>query len=491
MPWETIPSKMPAPRKLMKKTPIIHWFRQDLRISDNPSLFKASLKGSVLPVFILDDDNPGKWSMGAASRWWLHHSLESLNRSLQGRLTFLRGDPLEILPALAASTGAKEVCWNRCYEPWRITRDTRLKHKLREQGITAESFNGSMLWEPWEVHKSDGTPYKVFTPFYRKGCLGAVPPRMPLPLPVKLDCPGPPEESLPLEALELLPRIRWDRQLEPHWTIGENGALERLAIFLKDGLPGYSEGRDFPARPNVSRLSPSLHFGEISPNQAWYGAIAAGTGIDLDHFQRELAWREFSYGLLYYNPGLPEINLQKSFDRFPWRSNPELLDRWQRGMTGYPIVDAGMRELRETGYMHNRIRMVAGSFLVKNMLLHWHEGESWFRDCLVDADLAINSASWQWIAGCGADAAPYFRIFNPVSQGEKFDSSGSYTRRYVPELARLPDRYLFSPWEAPRSVLDAAGVSTKKTYSEPVVDLRVSRQQALDAYSATKNQPGQ
>ncbi|KUL30147.1 deoxyribodipyrimidine photolyase [Chlorobium limicola] len=475
----------------MKKTPIIHWFRQDLRISDNPSLFKASLKGSVLPVFILDDDNPGKWSMGAASRWWLHHSLESLNRSLQGRLTFLRGDPLEILPALAASTGAKEVCWNRCYEPWRITRDTRLKHKLREQGITAESFNGSMLWEPWEVHKSDGTPYKVFTPFYRKGCLGAVPPRMPLPLPVKMDCPGPPEESLPLEALELLPRIRWDRQLEPHWTIGENGALERLAIFLKDGLPGYSEGRDFPARPNVSRLSPSLHFGEISPNQAWYGAIAAGTGIDLDHFQRELAWREFSYGLLYYNPGLPEINLQKSFDRFPWRSNPELLDRWQRGMTGYPIVDAGMRELRETGYMHNRIRMVAGSFLVKNMLLHWHEGESWFRDCLADADLAINSASWQWIAGCGADAAPYFRIFNPVAQGEKFDSSGSYTRRYVPELARLPDRYLFSPWEAPRSVLDAAGVSTERTYPEPVVDLRVSRQQALDAYSATKNQPGQ
>lgn len=465
----------------------IHWFRQDLRLEDNPSLYYAALKGSVLPVYILDDRNAGDFRMGGANRWWLHHSLESLNRSLQGRLTLLMGDPLEILPALAALTGATKVYWNRCYEPWRISRDTRLKHKLREQGITAESYNGSMLWEPWEVHKSDGTPYKVFTPFYRKGCLSAASPRMPLPLPVKLDCPSPPEESLPLEALGLLPRIRWDRQLEPHWTIGENGALERLAIFLKHGLPGYREGRDFPARPNVSRLSPSLHFGEISPNQAWHGAIAAGSGIDLDHFQSELAWREFSYSLLYHNPELPRTNLNGSFDRFPWEENPAALMRWQQGLTGYPIVDAGMRELWQTGYMHNRIRMVAGSFLVKNLLLHWHEGESWFRDCLADADLAINSASWQWIAGCGADAAPYFRIFNPVTQGQKFDADGSYTRRYLPELARLPDRYLFSPWEAPVSVLADAGIATGKTYPEPIVDLKSSRRQALEAYALTRN----
>ncbi|MBM3162390.1 MAG: deoxyribodipyrimidine photo-lyase [Chlorobi bacterium] len=464
----------------------IHWFRQDLRLTDNPSLYHAALRGRVLPVYILDERNAGEYRMGGANRWWLHHSLESLIRSLHGRLALFRGDALEILPALVRSSGAAAVHWNRCYEPWRIKRDTLLKEKLREMGIAAESFNGSLLWEPRQVRKADGTPYRVYTPYFRNGCLAAEPPRIPIPKPEKLDTASPPPESLPLEALGLLPRIRWNRQLEPHWTIGENGAAGRLTTFLLHGLDGYREGRDFPSRPNVSRLSPSLHFGELSPNQVWYGAKAAGSGRDLDHFLGELGWREFSYSLLHDNPGLPKMNLQHSFDRFPWTENPEALRRWQQGMTGYPIVDAGMRELWQTGYMHNRVRMIAGSFLVKNLLLHWREGEAWFSDCLADADLAINSASWQWIAGCGADAAPYFRIFNPVLQGRKFDPDGIYTRRFVPELSGLPDRYLFSPWEAPAGLQRSSGITPGPVYPAPLTGLEASRRRALDAYNSIR-----
>jgi deoxyribodipyrimidine photo-lyase len=467
----------------MNEPIIIHWFRQDLRLADNPSLYHACRKGRVLPVYILDDSNAGASRMGGASRWWLHHSLERLNRSLHGRLALFRGDPLDIIPDLARSSEARAVHWNRCYEPWRISRDTRLKEQLRKQGIDAESFNGSLLWEPWEVRKADGSPYRVFTPYFRNGCLGAAPPRHPMPAPEPLDCAGLPAHAVNLDALELLPRIRWDLQLEPHWSIGEQGAAARLHTFLEEGLHRYAEGRDFPARPNVSRLSPSLHFGELSPNQAWHAISAADNGEDAGKFLAELAWREFSYSLLYDNPDLPENNLNASFDRFPWIRDEAALSRWQQGMTGYPIVDAGMRELWQTGYMHNRIRMVAGSFLVKNLLLHWHDGEAWFWDTLADADLAINSASWQWIAGCGADAAPYFRIFNPVMQGRKFDPQGIYTRRFVPELSRLPDRYLFSPWEAPADVLRNAGIRPGETYPEPLADLAASRRRALDAWA--------
>jgi len=466
---------------------VIHWFRQDLRLADNPALYHACLKGVVLPLFIFDDRNAGHEKTGAASDWWLHHSLEELNRSLHGRLALFKGDPLSIIPELVRSSGAAAVHWNRCYEPWRIRRDSMLKELLRKQGVAVDSFNGSLLREPWEVRKADGTPYRVFTPYFRKGCLAAPPPRYPLPIPEGLVCAALPEESLPLEALGLLPSIRWDQKLEPHWTIGEHGARARLDTFLKQGLPGYREGRDFPARPNVSRLSPSLHFGELSPNQVWYAAKEHASGQDLDHFLAELAWREFSYSLLFDHPDLPTQNLNRSFDRFPWIRDEQALRRWQRGLTGYPLVDAGMRELWQTGYMHNRVRMVAGSFLVKNLLLHWHEGEAWFRDCLADADLAINSASWQWIAGCGADAAPYFRIFNPVTQAQKFDPEGVYLRRWLPELAALPDRHLSAPWEAPESVLRESGITMGKTYPLPLVDLRKSRQRALDAYRSIRN----
>ena len=472
----------------------IHWFRQDLRLADNPALAAAAGAGSVLPVFILDDENAGSDRMGAASRWWLHHSLLALNASLGGRLRVFRGDPLEILPAVAAASGAKQVVWNRCYESWRIARDTAVKAALGDAKITAQSFNGSLLWEPWTIRKKDDTPYKVFTPFYRRGCLAAPSPRLPLPVPAGLKLTPLDETALPyvtdIEGLDLLPTQDWADQVAAHWTPGEDAANARLQVFLQEGLSGYKEGRNFPARPNTSRLSPHLHWGELSVNQAWYsvrdimdgGALAA----DADTFLSELGWREFSHSLLFTCPELPRRNLQPKFDRFPWDDNPAHLRCWQRGQTGYPIVDAAMRELWQTGYMHNRLRMVVGSFLVKNLRLHWHHGEAWFWDCLVDADLASNSAGWQWIAGCGADAAPYFRVFNPVTQGQKFDPDGSFTRRFVPELAKLPPKFLFDPWNAPSEVLANAGVELGHSYPRPIVDVKQSREAALAAFASLR-----
>ena len=461
---------------------VIHWFRQDLRLGDNPALTHAAANGQVLPIYILDDENAGAHAMGGASRWWLHHSLASLNQSLGGSLNCYRGKAEVILPELVKRHHAQAIYWNRCYEPWRMQRDALIKERLHQEGIIAESFNGSLLWEPWEIRKDDGTPYRVFTPFYRKGCLSAPPPRQPLPVPASLQRVRD-ERALALDALELLPRIRWDRQLAPHWTIGEAAAEERLQAFFHEGLAQYKEGRNLPAKPYVSRLSPYLHFGEISPHRLWHAVRDRGDDKHIDHFLSELGWREFSHHLLYQFPELPQKNLQAKFDRFPWREDAELLARWQRGQTGYPIVDAGMRELWQTGYMHNRVRMIVGSFLVKNLRLDWRHGERWFWDCLVDADLANNSASWQWVAGSGADAAPYFRIFNPVTQGQKFDMAGDYTRRFVPELARLPERYLFCPEEAPELVLKDAGVVLGKTYPAPVVDLATSRAEALNAFA--------
>lgn len=465
--------------------PSIFWFRQDLRLSDNPGLTHAAAAGKILPIYIDDYVNSGGHAIGGAAKWWTHHALSSLNDALLGHLNFYKGDPETIISNLIKRHHVGGVYWSRCYEPWRIMRDARIKEKLRQDGIEVESFNASLLWEPWEVLKSDGTPYKVFTPFYRRGCLAAQSPRPPIKKPAKIESVKD-AHSLGLNDLGFLPKIRWDRQMEPHWEAGEQGAQKRLTEFLSIGLDGYKEGRNFPATQHVSRLSPYLHSGEISPNQAWYAAQSHGDGKGVDHFCSELGWREFSYSLLYHFPALPHENWQKKFDAFPWQDDPDTLKIWQKGMTGYPLVDAGMRELWQTGYMHNRVRMVVASFLVKNLLIDWRHGARWFWDCLVDADLANNSASWQWVAGCGADAAPYFRIFNPVGQGEKFDADGAYTRRYVPELAKLPDKYLFQPWEAPDSVLQAAGVVLGKTYPKPVIDVAYSRQRALEALATLK-----
>ena len=470
----------------MNKDIIIHWFRQDLRITDNPALYEAAKRGVVFPIYIQDEDNAGEYSMGSASRWWLHHSLSSLNKSLKDKLCFFAGDPKKILINLIEEHNVKAVYWNRCYEPWQTARDNKIMKALDVHNTESHSFNGLLLWEPWEILKKDGTPYKVFTPFYRNGCLKASAPRMPLSKPDKLMLYVDNSNELSIDDLRLLPTNNWYNKLESYWKIGELAAQKKLEKFTRNRLKNYKQGRDFPALKTVSRLSPHFHFGEISPNQAWYMAKTNEASDNLDHFLSEMGWREFSYSLLYHFPELPRKNLQVKFDKFPWLENEENLHSWQKGQTGYPLVDAGMRELWQTGYMHNRVRMVVGSFLVKNLLLHWHHGEKWFWDCLLDADLANNSAGWQWIAGCGADAAPYFRVFNPITQGHKFDPSGEYTRQFLPELQNLPDKYLFSPWEAPDHVLQDAGVTLGKNYPNPIVNVKYSRERALDAYQSLK-----
>ncbi len=456
----------------------VHWFRQDLRLADNPALSDAARGGRVAAVYVLDDINAGPSKPGAASRVWLHHALAALNRSLGGNLHILTGDPAKVLPDFAAKHGAQAVTWNRCYEPWQITRDTALKAALAKAGVDVRSHNGFLLWEPWTITKQDGTAYKVFTPFYRKGCLNAPAPRAPLPNPKLTLIPG---SGHPTP--DLLPKHPWHMAVSGHWDISESGAKNRLDRFLEHGLPSYKEGRDFPAKPFVSGLSPYLHFGQISPNQIWHAVQLRRADFNSDHFLSELGWREFSYVQLFRAPELPHRNLQPKFDAFPWRDDAPALRAWQRGQTGVPIVDAGMRELWQTGSMHNRVRMIVASFLVKNLLVDWRHGAAWFWQCLVDADLASNSAGWQWVAGCGADAAPYFRIFNPVTQAQKFDPDGAYIRTYVPELTALPNKFVYAPWLAPDSVLQEAGVSLDTTYPKPITDLKTSRQRALEAFA--------
>lgn len=470
----------------LKPRVAIHWFRQDLRCLDNPALTAASEHGAVLPIYILDTKNAGAFAMGGASRWWLHHALASLQTSLNEKVSLYAGDPLTILADILSRYDVEAVYWNRCYEPWRQQRDEKIKTHLKSLGVTVESYNGSLLWEPWSVSKKDGTPYKVFTPYFRKGCLLAPTPREPLPSPTLDHFQQDTGHSLTLTQLALLPKHPWDKQLEPHWKINEHAAHQRFEQFINEGLNQYVDGRDRPAKPFVSRMSPYLHFGQVSPNQLWYALRNLADNPAIDHYCKELGWREFSYSQLFYNPDLPTKNLRKPFDHFPWLTDQAALIAWQKGQTGIPMVDAGMRELWQTGFMHNRVRMIVGSFLVKNLRLHWHHGERWFWDTLLDADLASNSASWQWVAGCGADAAPYFRIFNPVTQGQKFDPDGEYIRRYLPELAALPNIFLFNPWQAPEAVLQKAGIQLGKQYPHPLVDLKTSRVAALDAFKTLK-----
>ena len=470
---------------VMKEKVAICWFRQDLRLADNPAFSQASKHSKVLPIYILDDISSGDYAMGSASRLWLHHSLKSLSTSLDGCLSVYKGAARLVLQDILDRFDVEAVYWNRCYESWRMDRDSDIKDYLQSCGVDVESFNGSLLWEPWDIKKDDGTQYKVFTPFYRKGCLNAQEPRVPLSKPDVvhsiLD-----QAHLGIDALDLLPDQDWGEHVKSFWDMGESHAQDCLKIFTDKGLSSYKEGRNFPAQPSVSRLSPHLHFGEISPNQVWYTVREIVSDKNSDHFCSELGWREFSYSQLYHNPKLPVENLQSKFDDFPWVENENHLHAWQKGNTGIPMVDAGMRELWQTGYMHNRVRMIVGSFLVKNLLMDWRHGERWFWDTLVDADLANNSASWQWVAGCGADAAPYFRIFNPVTQGQKFDPDGEYIRRYIPEIASLPTKYLYCPWETPALILKDADIELGSTYPHPIIDLKKSRDLALEAFQSLK-----
>ncbi|NCT40700.1 MAG: deoxyribodipyrimidine photo-lyase [Alphaproteobacteria bacterium] len=470
----------------------IVWFRQDLRLADNPALNAALDAGhAVIPVYILDDENAAEWKLGGATRWWLHQSLTSLQDDLREHLIIRQGDAASVIQALIEDTGAVAVYWNRCYEPWRIKRDEAIKSGLKDNGIDVESFDGSMLWEPWQVLKDDETPYRVFTPYYRKGCAKSEP-RKPLDRPDRITYGDHDAVMGHVDDLALMPDIQWYDGMAAFWDVGEDAAHKRLQDFLEGGLKGYKDDRNRPDMENVSRMSPYLRHGEISPNQVWHIAkeYAAANNIpdkDIDHYCSELGWREFSYYLLFHFPKITWDNLQDKFDDFPWdESDSEELKRWQDGQTGIPIVDAGMRQLYETGWMHNRVRMIVGSLLVKNLLIHWHKGEEWFWDTLVDADLASNSASWQWVAGSGADAAPYFRIFNPLLQGEKFDPNGDYVRRYVPELKDMPKEFIHKPWEAGPLILQSAGVKLGEDYPEPIVDLKESRERALDALQSTK-----
>lgn len=457
----------------------ICWFRQDLRLEDNPAFFHAF--GKVLPIYILDDKNAGAHKMGAASRVWLHHSLLALDRSLReknGKLHLFSGDAIEVFEKLVKMYQVGAVFWNRCYEPWRIERDKKIEEYLKKNGARVFTYNSSLLWEPHDVLKDDGTPYKIFTPFYKRALANESLIQKPIPHPENVEFAN--IESV--SSLNLMPKLPWGENIIKDWNVGEAAADKRLQNFLKNGIKDYKEGRNFPAKDNISRLSPHLHFGEISPRKIWHCVRELEQDSNTDVFLSELGWREFSYNLLYHFPELPYKNLREKFDSFPWKEDESNLKLWQTGMTGYPIVDAGMRELWQTGYMHNRVRMIVGSFLVKNLLLHWRHGEKWFWDCLFDADLASNSASWQWVAGCGTDANPYFRVFNPLMQGHKFDPDGTYTRFYVPELEKIPNEYLFSPWSAPSDVLRKARIT--QNYPKPIVNLESSRDRAIDSYKS-------
>jgi deoxyribodipyrimidine photo-lyase len=475
----------------MSLSPVIVWFRQDLRLHDNPALAAAIETGRpITPLYIYDHDEP--WSMGAASLWWLHGSLTALSAALEKRgaqLVLRRGKASKVLKDIMSETSATAVFWSRCYEPAAIERDKKIKADLKRQNVDVQSFNGALLFEPWDLQTQSGTPFKVFTPYHRAS-LQAPPPRKPLPAPKKIVT----IEGLRSETLaswKLLPTTPdWAGGLRSAWTPGEDNAKKRLAHFLDDVVDRYAKGRDVPGEALTSRLSPHLHFGEISPHQVWHATLNQEQNIGTATFLKELVWREFAHHLLYHFPKITDDPLRTEFATFPWKADAKLLKAWQRGQTGYPIVDAGMRELWATGWMHNRVRMIAASVLVKHLLQPWQAGAAWFWDTLVDADLANNAASWQWVAGCGTDAAPYFRVFNPVLQGEKFDGNGAYVRRWVPEIAKLPDKWLHKPWDAPDGVLNDAGVKLGRTYPKPVISLSAGRERALAAFKAIRNSEG-
>ncbi len=467
----------------------IVWFRSDLRLADNRALSKAlHMAERVLPLYIHAPGEDDGWAMGSASRWWLHHSLSALDvsvRRLGSRLIIRHGPSLEVLRQLILETGAQYIVWNRVYEPPAIARDKAIKESLRADGLLVESFNSALLYEPWEVSRSNGEPYKVFTPYWKavqnRGLEHSI-----LPLPPSLPPVSTGVASLAVESLDLLPKIAWDGGFRETWQPGEEGALSQLQEFVDSALGGYAVERDRPDHAGTSRLAPHLHFGELGPRQIVWAIrtrLASGGQSGAESFVRELGWREFAHHLLFHFPHTTESPLNERFVSFPW-SEPraEPMQAWQRGKTGIPLVDAGLRELWHSGWMHNRVRMVVASFLVKNLRIHWLEGARWFWDTLLDADLANNTLGWQWVAGCGADAAPYFRIFNPVLQGERFDPDGDYVRRWVPELARLPARFIHQPWQAPAAILKSCGVTLGLDYPYPIVDLKASREQALEAF---------
>ncbi len=466
------------------------WMRRDLRLSDHPALAATVKAGRpIIPVYILDDETPGEWRLGGASRWWLAQSLRSLAESLHGkrsRLILRRGRADAVLAQLIAETGAKAVYFTRGYEPYQRALEDKLNRMFAELGVEGRRFGGHILFEPESILNKSGEPFRVFTPFYKAVVAGFTSP-MPLPVPSSLDAPLIWPVSDDLERWELEPaKPDWAAEMRAAWACGEEAAQKRLRLFTEEGLQDYRDRRNLPGADGTSRLSPHLAFGEITPRQIWhavqFAADQAGRPEMAEPYLREIVWREYCYHLLFHFPDLPEQPFRPEFSAFAWRQDDDALRAWQKGETGYPIVDAGMRQLWRTRWMHNRVRMITASFLIRHLLLPWQAGEAWFWDTLVDADLANNAANWQWVAGSGADAAPYFRIFNPILQGEKFDPEGDYVRAFCSELAKLPASVIHKPWEADEQLLAQAGVTLGETYPRPIVDHAAARQRALAAF---------
>jgi deoxyribodipyrimidine photo-lyase len=480
-------------------SPALVWFRDDHRLSDNPALYAAVATGApILCFFILDEASEGFRPLGGAARWWLHGSIAALDASLRrlgSELILLKGAASTIVDRLACETGASAIFWNRRYSAEEIAVDNAIKRRLTDQGIEAQSFNGRLLHEPWDIKNQSGKPFQVFTPYLRTVRMRRIP--APLPAPTRIETGTWPASVLSsriaLDELELEPsRPDWATGLKADWQRGETAAQEKLAHFLDLGLKGYAEDRDIPAVSGTSRLSPHLRFGEIGPRQIWHAAAdmsAREPAVErgAEKLLSEVIWRDFSYQMLHDHPHLPRAPHNGKFEHFPWAGDEETLNAWRKGRTGYPIVDAGMRQLWRTGWMHNRVRMIVASFMVKHLLTDWRRGEAWFWDTLVDADPANNAFSWQWIAGSGPDSAPFHRIFNPVTQGEKFDPKGDYVRAFVPEIAELPQAFIHKPWEAPPGVLRSAGIELGETYPRPIVPHGPARERALEAFRTLRS----
>ena len=470
---------------MSKLPPAIVWFRSDLRLSDNAALTAASADGRpILPIYVLDDEAAGPWALGGASRWWLHHSLTSLAADLHeigATLMLARGKAADILPALMEKTGATELHAGRAHEPWARNVEAALANSLGDRLVLHRT---ATLFDLDAIKTGGGTPYGVYTPF-AKSCRTRSDVGDPLPAPKKLTGLEPPPSDELEDWAPLPTKPDWATGFRDTWQVGEAVAQTRLHDFLEATVTKYGTGRNVPGEDGTSRLSAHLHWGELSARQVWAAGRALPPGDGLDTFIGEILWREFSAYLLWHHPTMPEAPLRPAFDKLPFRDAKTDLDAWQRGQTGIPIVDAGLRQLWQVGWMHNRIRMVAASFLVKNLLVDWREGEAWFWDTLVCADLASNAAGWQWVAGCGIDSQPFFRVFNPISQGQTWDKAGDYVRHWVPELAKLPEKYLHAPWTAPTAILTMAGVTLGKTYPKPIVDLGESRDRALETYRTT------
>jgi deoxyribodipyrimidine photo-lyase len=469
--------------------PAIVWFRRDLRLTDQAALAAAVASGApVLPVFVLDDGKAGAWKAGGAARWWLHHSLTQLHAALRHHGTGLvlrRGDSAEVILALAKEVDACAIHTGILPEPWERAADDAVAKHLKGTDCAFHRHQTVLLHDPDAITTQAGKPFGVFTPF-ANAFLRSVPIGTPAPAPKRIkgaDLPA----SEDISDWALRPTITWDAQFAGAWAPGEAGAAATLDRFLDEAVNGYDVGRNEVSKAGSSSLSPFLHWGEISPTQVW----AATLRTDHPHsagavaYRRELIWREFAAHVLWHHPTVPEEPLRPEFKAFPWRRDPRALKAWQRGQTGVPIVDAGMRQLWSIGWMHNRVRMITASYLVKHLLVPWEDGQAWFWETLVDADLGNNSVNWQWVAGCGADAAPFFRIFNPVLQGTKFDPDGDYVRRWVPELTKLDTRFIHEPWAAPNTALAAAGIILGKTYPKPMIDLAEGRARALAALRDT------